>query len=231
MESARIVAGVARVVRDVGLAEDLAHDALIAAMDQWPRDGVPDNPGAWLAATARRRAIDTIRREQNLARKTEQLVDEGHVATVAPSADAGVGDGTREIGDELLALLFATCHPVLPRESRVALTLRLFGGLTTDEVARALLVESPTVGQRISRAKKKLAAEGPAALEVPVGDELDAAPRARCSRSSTWCSTRATRPAPATTGPARPCARRRCGWAACWRGCCPARPRSTAWSR
>jgi RNA polymerase sigma-70 factor, ECF subfamily len=172
MESARIVAGVARVVRDVGLAEDLAHDALIAAMDQWPRDGVPDNPGAWLAATARRRAIDTIRREQNLVRKTELLVDEGHVATVAPSADAGVGDGTQEIGDELLALLFATCHPVLPRESRVALTLRLFGGLTTDEVARALLVESPTVGQRISRAKKKLAAEGPAALEVPVGDEL-----------------------------------------------------------
>lgn len=124
MESARIVAGVARVVRDVGLAEDLAHDALVAAMDQWPREGIPDNPGAWLAATARRRAIDTIRREQNLARKTEQLDDPG----VSAPADADVGDGTKAIGDELLALLFATCHPTLPRESRVALTLRLFGG-------------------------------------------------------------------------------------------------------
>jgi RNA polymerase sigma factor (sigma-70 family) len=170
MESARIVAGVARLVRDVGLAEELAHDALVAAMEQWPDQGVPDNPGAWLAATARRRAIDTIRREQNLARKTEQLDDPG----VAPGADTGVGDPTHAIGDEVLALLFATCHPALARESRVALTLRLFGGLTTDEIARAFLVPSPTVGQRISRAKKRLAQVGPDALGIPTGDELEA---------------------------------------------------------
>jgi RNA polymerase sigma-70 factor, ECF subfamily len=167
MESARIVAGVARVVRDVGRAEELAHDALVAAMEQWPGEGVPDNPGAWLAATARRRAIDLVRREQNLVRKTELLDEPG----TAPAADATVGDGAVAVGDEVLALLFATCHPVLARESRVALTLRLFGGLTTDEIARGLLVASTTVGQRVSRAKKRLA--GPDVdLDVPVGDEL-----------------------------------------------------------
>jgi RNA polymerase sigma-70 factor, ECF subfamily len=172
MESARIVAGVARVVRDVGLAEELAHDALIAAMEQWPRDGVPGNPGAWLAATARRRAIDTVRREQTLARKTELLGRAGDGA--APAADEAVGDGAAAVGDDLLALLFATCHPAVARESRVALTLRLFGGLTTDEIAHAFLVPSPTIGQRISRAKKRLAGVGPEALVVPVGDELTA---------------------------------------------------------
>jgi len=172
MESARIVAGVARVVRDVGHAEELAHDALVAAMEQWPREGVPDNPGAWLAATARRRAIDAIRREQNLARKTELL--ESQESGVAPPADVGVGDGAAAVGDDLLALLFATCHPAVARESRVALTLRLFGGLTTDEIAHAFLVPSPTVGQRISRAKKRLAGVGPEALAVPTGDELAA---------------------------------------------------------
>ncbi|WP_116707804.1 RNA polymerase sigma factor [Actinomycetospora cinnamomea] len=172
MESARIVAGVARVVRDVGHAEELAHDALVAAMEQWPREGVPDNPGAWLAATARRRAIDTIRREQTLARKTELM--ESSEAGVAPAADALVGDGAAAVGDDLLALLFATCHPAVARESRVALTLRLFGGLTTDEIAHAFLVPSPTVGQRISRAKKRLAGVGPEALAVPTGDELAA---------------------------------------------------------
>jgi RNA polymerase sigma factor (sigma-70 family) len=172
MESARIVAGVARVVRDVGQAEELAHDALVAAMEQWPREGVPDNPGAWLAATARRRAIDAIRREQTLARKTELL--ESSESGVAPAADVAVGDGAAGVGDDLLALLFATCHPAVARESRVALTLRLFGGLTTDEIAHAFLVPSPTVGQRISRAKKRLAAVGPEALAVPTGDELAA---------------------------------------------------------
>ena len=170
MESARIVAGVARVVRDVGLAEELAQDALVAAMEQWPREGVPDNPGAWLAATARRRAIDAIRREQTLARKTELLDEPG----TAPAADVAVGDGAAAVGDDLLALLFATCHPSVARESRVALTLRLFGGLTTDEIAHAFLVPSPTVGQRISRAKKRLAAVGPEALAVPTGEELAA---------------------------------------------------------
>ena len=167
MESARIVAGVARVVRDVGLAEELAHDALVAAMEQWPRDGVPDNPGAWLAATSRRRAIDVIRREQNLARKTELLDEPG----VAPAADAAVGDGAAAVGDDVLALLFATCHPAVARESRVALTLRLFGGLTTDEIAHAFLVPSPTIGQRISRAKRTLA-EAHVPFEVPQEDEL-----------------------------------------------------------
>ncbi|HSK61255.1 MAG TPA: DUF6596 domain-containing protein [Actinomycetospora sp.] len=174
MESARIVAGVARVVRDVGHAEELAHDALVAAMEQWPREGVPDNPGAWLAATARRRAIDAIRREQTLTRKTELLVGRAGDDTVAPAADVAVGDGAAAVGDDLLALLFATCHPAVARESRVALTLRLFGGLTTDEIAHAFLVPSPTVGQRISRAKKRLAAVGPEALAVPTGDELAA---------------------------------------------------------
>ena len=172
MESARIVAGVARVVRDVGRAEDLAHDALVAAMEQWPAEGVPTNPGAWLATTARRRAVDLIRREQTLARRTEEL---GHAEAGRTGPDAGevVVDPVRAVGDEVLALLFATCHPDLTRESRVALTLRLFGGLTTDEIARALLTASPTVGQRISRAKKRLAAAD-VVLEVPTGEELRA---------------------------------------------------------
>lgn len=137
-------------------------------MERWPDEGVPDNPGAWLATTARRRAIDTIRRERNLARKTEQLDDPG----VSPGADTDVGDPTAAIGDEVLALLFATCHPSLARGARVALTLRLFGGLTTDEIARALLVPSPTVGQRIARAKKRLADLD--ALGIPAGEELEA---------------------------------------------------------
>ncbi|HEY2195200.1 MAG TPA: RNA polymerase sigma factor [Actinomycetospora sp.] len=170
-ESARIVAGVARVVRDVGRAEELAHDALVAALEQWPADGVPDNPGAWLAATARRRAIDLVRREQTFARKAEQV---GHMEGSVSSPDTAdvVADPVRAVGDDVLALLFATCHPVLARESRVALTLRLFGGLTTDEIARALLVASTTVGQRISRAKKRLSAAN-VDLDIPAGAELE----------------------------------------------------------
>ncbi len=170
-ESARIVAGVARVVRDVGRAEELAHDALVAALEQWPVEGVPDNPGAWLAATARRRAIDLIRREQTFARKAEQVGHEESART-APDAAEVVADPVRAVGDDVLALLFATCHPQLARESRVALTLRLFGGLTTDEIARALLLASTTVGQRISRAKKRLSASG-VDLEIPAGEELE----------------------------------------------------------
>ncbi len=169
-ESARIVAGVARVVRDVGRAEELAHDALVAALEQWPAQGVPENPGAWLASTARRRAIDLIRRERTFARKAEQVGHEEATRT-APDAAEVVADPTRAVGDDVLALLFATCHPLLARESRVALTLRLFGGLTTDEIARALLVSSTTVGQRISRAKKRLSTAG-VDLEIPVGEEL-----------------------------------------------------------
>ncbi|MEJ2870131.1 DUF6596 domain-containing protein [Actinomycetospora sp. OC33-EN08] len=171
-ESARIVAGVARVVRDVGLAEELAHDALVQALEQWPAEGVPDNPGAWLASTARRRAIDTIRREQTFARKAEE-VGRAESLRVEPDAADVVADPARAVGDDVLALLFAACHPVLAREARVALTLRLFGGLTTDEIARGLLVASTTVGQRISRAKKRLSAEG-VELEIPAGEELTA---------------------------------------------------------
>jgi RNA polymerase sigma factor (sigma-70 family) len=169
-ESARIVAGVARVVRDVGRAEELAHDALVAALEQWPAQGVPENPGAWLASTARRRAIDLIRREQTFARKAEQV---GHMESTVSVPDTAevVADPVRAVGDDVLALLFATCHPLLARESRVALTLRLFGGLTTDEIARALLVSSTTVGQRISRAKKRLSTAG-VDLEIPAGEEL-----------------------------------------------------------
>ncbi len=171
IESARIVAVLARLVNDVGRAEELAHDALVAALEQWPADGVPDNPAAWLTTTARRRAIDAIRRDQRLARRTEELGHEIVVpgAEVAAGADATIGD---DIGDELLSLVFAACHPVLAREARVALTLRLFGGLTTPEIARAFLTPEPTVAQRIVRAKKRLAG---VPVEVPTGDEL--APR------------------------------------------------------
>src|SRR5918994_2074246 len=156
------------MVRDVGLAEDLASDALVAALETWPRTGVPDNPGAWLMATARNRAIDVIRRNAKLTEKTELLARDMGMAMAAGAAPA-FGEG---IGDDMLALVFTCCHPLLGREARVALTLRLVGGLKTEEIARAFLVESRTVGQRISRAKSTLrAAHVPFA--VPEGDELD----------------------------------------------------------
>ena len=172
IESARIIAGLARMVRDVGLAEELAQDALVAALEQWPESGVPDNPGAWLMATAKHRAIDRIRREQVLQRKTEEL---GHEIELRQEAavedlDAALDD---DVGDELLSLLFTACHPVLSTEARVALTLRLFGGLTTAEIARAFLVPEPTVAQRIVRARRTLA-EAQVPIEVPHGDDLAA---------------------------------------------------------
>ena len=168
IESARVIAGLARMVRDVGLAEDLASDALVAALETWPRTGVPDNPGAWLMATARNRAIDVIRRNAKLTEKTELLARDMGMAMAAGAAPA-FGEG---IGDDMLALVFTCCHPLLGREARVALTLRMVGGLKTEEIARAFLVESRTVGQRISRAKSTLrAAHVPFA--VPEGDELD----------------------------------------------------------
>src|SRR5438874_13749105 len=147
MESAKLIAALTRVVRDVGVAEDLASDALVAALEQWPESGIPANPGAWLMTTAKRRAIDFQRRTSMLDRKHEQL---GHeLATqqerVVPDLDEAIDD---EIGDDLLRLMFIACHPVLSTESRVALTLRLLGGLTTDEIARAFLVPEPTVAQR-----------------------------------------------------------------------------------
>ena len=173
MESARLIAGLARIVRDVGIAEELAQDALVAALEQWPESGIPKNPGAWLMATAKHRAIDLIRRNKRLEQKIEEL---GHgLETETPSDEAEVEaalDG--EVQDDLLRLVFTACHPVLPTEGRVAMTLRLLGGLTTDEIARAFLVSEPTVAQRIVRAKRTLA-QKKVPFEVPTRDEL--APR------------------------------------------------------
>jgi RNA polymerase sigma-70 factor, ECF subfamily len=170
IESARLIAGLARMVRDVGLAEELAQDALVAALEQWPESGVPQNPGAWLMATAKHRAIDLLRRNKRLERKHEEIGRErkSEQEGAAPDLDADLDD---DVGDDLLRLVFTACHPVLSTEARVALTLRLLGGLTTDEIARAFLVAEPTVAQRIVRAKRTLA-EKRVPFEVPRGPEL-----------------------------------------------------------
>jgi RNA polymerase sigma factor (sigma-70 family) len=167
IESAKLIAALARIARDVGIAEELAQDALVAAIEQWPQSGVPDNPGAWLMATAKHRAIDKLRRDDLLERKHVQLVhelesalDEGNV-----TAEAALDD---PFGDDLLRLVFVACHPVLSTEARVALTLRLLGGLTTNEIARAFLAPEPTIAQRIVRAKRKC--------------------RSKCRAESTWSS-------------------------------------------
>jgi RNA polymerase sigma-70 factor (ECF subfamily) len=172
IESARIIAGLARILRDVGLAEELAQDALVAALEQWPVSGIPDNPGAWLMAAAKYRAIDLLRRRTLLARKHEELGRELETqqATDVPDLAARIDD---HLGDDLLRLVFICCHPVLPTEARVALTLRLLGGLTTAEIARAFLVPEPTVAQRIVRAKRILA-DARVPFEVPGPDELPA---------------------------------------------------------
>jgi RNA polymerase sigma factor (sigma-70 family) len=171
IESPRLIAGLARIVRDVGVAEDLAQDALVAALEQWPESGVPDNPGAWLMATAKHRAIDHFRRNQRLERKHEELGRELEVKEAAvPDFNAGLDD---DIGDDLLRLVFTACHPVLSTEARVALTLRLLGGLTTDEIARAFLVPEPTIAQRIVRGKRTLADKS-VPFEVPRAGELAA---------------------------------------------------------
>src|SRR2546422_4509755 len=172
IESPRLIAGLARIVRDVGLAEDLAQDALVAALERWPESGVPDNPGAWLMATARHRAIDLLRRNKRLERKHEELGHEleAQQERAVPDFDATIDD---DIGDDLLRLVFIACHPVLSTEARVALTLRLLGGLTTEEIARAYLVPEATVAQRIVRAKRTLA-EKRIPFEVPRRAELAA---------------------------------------------------------
>ncbi|QRK07150.1 RNA polymerase sigma factor [Archangium violaceum] len=169
IESARLIAGLTRFVRDVALAEELAQDALVAALEQWPQSGVPDKPGAWLMATAKRRAIDMFRRNKLLERKHEQL---GHELETerTPDLDAAIDN---DVGDDLLRLMLISCHPVLSTEARVALTLRLLGGLTTEEIARAFLVLEPTVAQRIVRAKRTLS-EARVPFEVPRGEELAA---------------------------------------------------------
>ena len=170
IESARIIAGLARMLRDVGLAEELAQDALVTALEQWPQTGVPDNPGAWLMTTAKHRAIDRLRRRQLMERKHEEIAREleSEQADAMPHFDAMLDD---DIGDDLLRLIFTACHPALPAESRVALTLRLLGGLSTAEIARAFLQPEPTVAQRIVRAKRMLA-EKQVPFEVPRGEEL-----------------------------------------------------------
>ncbi len=172
IESARLIAGLARIVRDVGLAEELAQDALVAALVRWPESGVPDNPGAWLMAAAKHRAIDELRRRTLLERKHEELGREhdARQEAAAVDLDAGIDD---DIGDDLLRLIFTACHPILSTEARVALTLRLLGGLTTGEIARAFLVPEPTVAQRIVRAKRTLA-EARVPFEVPRGAERPA---------------------------------------------------------
>jgi len=172
IESARIIASLTRMVRDVGLAEELAQDALVAALQQWPESGVPDNPGAWLMATAKHRAIDHFRRNRLLERKHQELGRELQTQQemAVPDFEAALDD---DIGDDLLRLVFISCHPVLPTEGRVALTLRLLGGLTTDEIARAFLATEPAIAQRIVRAKRTLAEER-VPFEVPRGDELAA---------------------------------------------------------
>ena len=172
IESPRLIAGLARITGDVGIAEDLAQDALVAALERWPQTGVPDNPGAWLMATAKHRAIDMHRRSKRIERKHEQIgheLDAQQEMSVS-DLDAALDD---DIGDDLLRLMFTACHPVLSTEARVALTLRLLGGLTTDEIARAFVVPEATVAQRIVRAKRTLA-EARVPFEVPRGGDREA---------------------------------------------------------
>ncbi|HEV7918421.1 MAG TPA: RNA polymerase sigma factor [Solirubrobacterales bacterium] len=171
IESPRLIAGLARMVRDVGLAEDLAQDALVIALEKWPELGVPDNPGAWLMATAKNRAVDMIRRSKTLERKHEEIGRDIEMRqdTDVPEIDAVIDE---QIEDDLLRLVFTTCHPVLSREARIALTLRMLGGLTTPEIARAFLKSEATIAQRIVRAKKTLS-EANVPFEVPGADEYD----------------------------------------------------------
>ena len=172
IEGARLIAGLTRIVRDVGIAEELAQDALVAALEQWPESGIPDNPGAWLMSTAKHRAIDHWRRNKLLERKHEELGRELEMQQekAVPDLDAAIDD---TVGDDLLRLVFISCHPALAPESRVALTLRLLGGLTTDEIARAFLVAEPTIAQRIVRAKRTLS-EAHVPFEIPRKSELPA---------------------------------------------------------
>src|ERR671931_1628316 len=167
IESPRLIAGLTRIVRDVGLAEEMAQDALVAALEKWPKSQIPDNPGAWLMATAKHRAIDELRRSKRLEEKHQELGREIEIdgGASVPDLEAAIDD---DVGDDLLRLILISCHPVLSTEARVALTLRLLGGLTTEEIARAFLAPEPTIAQRIVRAKKTLAKEQ-VPFEVPRG--------------------------------------------------------------
>ena len=167
IESARLIAGLARVVGDIGTAEELAQDALVAALEQWPAEGVPERPGAWLMGTAKHRAIDLVRRRQALDRKHQEIGRDVQLAQEGSDFDEAIGE---EVGDDLLGLMFTACHPVLSKDARVALTLRVLGGLTTEEIARGFLVPVSTIGQRIVRAKRTLA-EAHVRFEIPGGAE------------------------------------------------------------
>jgi RNA polymerase sigma factor (sigma-70 family) len=176
IESAKIIGALARMVRDVGVAEELAQDALVAALEQWPREGIPENPAAWLTAAAKHRAIDLLRKRSLHAGKEAEIgreLDAQHAMAVSDFAEAVDAALDDQVGDDLLRLMFTACHPVLPREGRVALTLRLLGGLTTDEIARSFLVPEPTIAQRIVRAKRTLAAAR-VPFEAPRANELAA---------------------------------------------------------
>ena len=222
LESARLIAGLAHYTGDIGLAEDLAQDAVVAALEQWPADGVPRNPGAWLMTVAKRRAIDFFRRNIELEKKYAQIgrALEAEGDAVRPDFDQAFSD---DIDDDLLRLIFTACHPVLSVQARVALTLRVLGGLTTAEIARAYLVPEPTIAQRIVRAKKTLA-QANVPFEVP--DALQ-----RPARLSSVLEVRDTRRPQAMIGCARPCAPRPCASAACWPSSRPLNRKCMAWSR
>ncbi len=226
IESAGLIASLARMVRDVGLAEDLAQDAFVLALEKWPDAGIPDNPGAWLMASARRRAINRLRHGRMAERKHGELgrEEDWRQDEALLALDAALDD---PVGDDRLGLMFATCHPVLSAEARTALTLRLLGGLTTDEIARAFLVPEPAVAQRIVRAKRTLR-EARVPLDVPRGPEL-AARLGSVLEVLYLTFTRATRPPPARTGCGRRCATMRSVWARSWRSSCRTRRKCRDW--
>ena len=226
IESARVIAGLTRIVRDVGVAEELAQDALVAALEKWPESGIPENPGAWLMGTAKHRAIDFLRRGTLIDRKHEDLGrDMAEREMQVPDLAAAMDDN---IGDDMLRLVFIACHPVLSTEARVALTLRLLGGLTTDEIARAYLSSEPTIAQRIVRAKRTLT-EAQVPFEVPRGAEFSGGCPLFC-KSSISSSMRVTRQHPETTGCGRHSAKKRCGWGGSSRTC-PERTRGARTGR
>jgi RNA polymerase sigma factor (sigma-70 family) len=211
IEQPRLITGLARMLRDVSLAEELTQDALLAALEHWPATGVPEKPGAWLMATAKRRALDHLRRDRMLERKHEMVARDMEVEQQAmPDLDSALDD---DIGDELLRLIFTACHPLLSREARAALALRMICGLTTEEIARAFLLPAATIAQRVVRAKRTLSESGlalrpRAARSSPNGCH-------RCWKSSTSFSTKATLRRAATIGYAPSFAMRRFAWAAC----------------